>query len=216
MIKKVLIVSLQESFMNGECAECGPLGQECSLLGLKYALDPRTRNLASGHEMKEKMCLTDNKFFIQTSDKPFCRKFPNVALRRIVTSWSFSVHHYQIVVETLSDMQPMTGELLINSFNESISMKKNFEPGKRFSKLITTQKLIRDSIIRIEWRIEQSFLGSFFSLRTLNQFKIKRVHLNYMSNIDPKKREQLSSTFCAQKYYQSMTHGTQILLEKCS
>lgn len=59
--------------MGGNCADCGPKGQECSLLGMKYELDMKTKNEMSDED-KRKMCLTNNKFFIQTSDKPYCRK----------------------------------------------------------------------------------------------------------------------------------------------
>lgn len=65
--------------MNGNCADCGPTGNECSLLGFKYALVHDSLS----DEDKRKMCLTNNKFFIQTSDEPYCRKYQKDGIFRL-------------------------------------------------------------------------------------------------------------------------------------
>lgn len=59
-----------DDFLDGKCADCGPGNSDCQLFGLSYYLQGK-KNF---HPVK-KTCHDHQKFYIKTTDYPFCREY---------------------------------------------------------------------------------------------------------------------------------------------
>lgn len=166
-----------DSFLKGECADCGKDLSKCRFVGLSAKYDSSKAPIPKDRDMK---------FFMKTTEKaPFCQ------------------HTYQIKLTTSKKLdKTATGSIYVNLIGHKRDAKdiKITSPISGFA-ANTTYTVLVEKDLTLE-RIEKVQLYYYQPVKLIDmivapnlQVYVQKVEVNYMSHIDPEVRRNNSGIF---------------------
>ncbi|XP_015793291.2 inactive pancreatic lipase-related protein 1 [Tetranychus urticae] len=195
-----------DDYEKGKCTDCGTDGKKCAVLSIFGETDRGSGQAFQEQKQTRFRDAAFKKYYYKTgAQSPYC------------------LHHYGIEIHLANNSESGTGSFTLDlegSKRKADGIKvsetfSSFKPGQTYTFLVTYEKSLgslRKAVMK--WTFKGIDVLNPLKLISSPKMIIDRLAIKYMSNIDPRLREEESSILCPEQS-DTVSNGKQINFVPC-